>query len=198
MEIFARLLEATIWPLVIGWIFWSVRSELRALLGRMKSAKYKDFEATFERGLAVTEDVARKAIIMSPTMSSTFLALSLKDPNKYSEVSALAMTSPRAAIMDAWRELELAAVTAALNNRVSLTGKRGRVSGIAAIDHLHESRLISEQVKNLYLHLRELRNQANHAAFEMGVDEAKRYAGLALHFSEWLRDFRSSSENHLK
>jgi len=192
VELLVRLLETMIWPLLIGWIFWTVKSETRGLLARLRSAKYRDFEATFERALTETEDTARQLIKAEPR-SFSLLIPAVIDTDKYREVCALAMTSTRAAIMDAWRELELAAVTGGLNNNVSLTGKRGRVSGIAAIDHLHESKVISDQIKKLYLQLRELRNQANHAAFEMGIDEAKRYAGIALQFAEWLRVLKPGS-----
>lgn len=192
METFTRLVDTLVWPLLIGWVFWTLKTEISGLLGRLKSAKYKDFEATFERELRETEKTAIESIKAEPLSISIF-ALALKDADKYQEVCNLATISARAAIMDAWRELELAAVTAGLNSHVPLTGKRGRVSGIAAIDHLHESKVISPEVKKLYLQLRHLRNQANHAAFEMGIDEAKRYAGISLQFSEWLRDLRPDS-----
>ena len=78
------------------------------LATRLSSFKYKEFEARFDEELRQVKQVAgavRTGKIEAPKSSP--------EPTEYEELLRIAEVSPRAAIAEAWRRVELAATEAA-------------------------------------------------------------------------------------
>lgn len=176
MELFITLIIGIAWPVVVIWIAYLFKSELRTLLHRMSQLKYKDVEAKFETRLAEAE-----------AKVSTIEQIAPSEPprpeitSKLESLLRIADVSPRAAIMEAWVLIE------------EVAGKSGFVQG-AAIPRVNPHLFAEELVRlgklpkgsdSLLDQMRRLRNQAAHLPeFSINQDEADRYLQLAARMSE--------------
>ena len=73
MEHFVEIIKAIAWPIAIVWLGYVFRSEVRQLLGRMSSLKYKDMEANFDKQLAKAESEAKSITVNKKPVSYTHL-----------------------------------------------------------------------------------------------------------------------------
>lgn len=174
MNLIVQLLTGIAWPVVVLWIAYLFRAELRNLIGRVSRFKYKDLE--FESGL---EKAETSIAVIEATRS-------LPEPNalvegRLEQLRDLMRVSTRAAVMEAWIMIEEAAAKSGF-----ITGAQTpRTNVMSFITYLvHQGRLPSESV-TLAGKLRELRNQAAHyfdfslPAFELSTKDADRYLVLA-------------------
>lgn len=103
----------------------------------------------------------------------------------YEHLARIGEVSPRAAILEAWREVEVASVVAAAQDGVAVNGK---TDGNGVIRALAEKRAIPPELRDLYEQLRELRNKAAESKdFTLPPEEAERYVNLALGLAALLR-----------
>ena len=169
MDHFVEIIKALAWPLSVTWLGYIFRSEVRLLLNRMSSFKYKDVEASFERELAEAENNAKRII--------TSVAPSSQDLSQKEQLFRISEVSPRAAVVEAWTLIETAAI------------KNGLISGTAIqrtnpkmiVEYLVKSGEFSPESINLIEQLRRIRNQASHMSdFEISQNEAERYLDLAV------------------
>jgi hypothetical protein len=173
MSMIVDLVAALAWPatvLVLGLLF---RSELRGVIGRLTHVKYKDWEAQFDRELREAERRAKEIpeVHREPR-------LQLPESTEHERVLRLAQISPRAAVVEAWREVELATSRAA---RVAGLSVEGRIAGTRHFQKLVQQEVVAGSFVPLYEQLRRLRNEAAHAPeFEIDQAEAERYVDLAL------------------
>lgn len=182
MDMIVELVKALAWPttvLVLGGMF---REELRAVLSRITHVKYKDIEAKFDRELQAAEDEAKALPLLPPPglpPAPTGKPLPLRPSIvRYDHVVRLISVSPRAAITEAWRELELATSRAA--KTVGLDLEAGRIAGTRHIRELVQRDVLPKSVLPVYDRLRKLRNEAAHVAdFDISVSEAERYIDVA-------------------
>jgi hypothetical protein len=175
MENIVELVKALAWPVASVWLGYIFRSEISKLLSRMSHFKYKDVEAEFEKVLAEAEaEAARIPVAKSPP--PLFEAM-----NKLEQFRRIAEVSPRAAIMEAWVLVELAATESGLVAGSVIP----RTSPRMIIDFLMKSGKLPESSLPLINRLRQLRNQAAHLPdFALTQDEAERYLELAIKSAE--------------
>jgi hypothetical protein len=152
MEHFVEIVKALAWPIAAIWIGYIFRSEVRQLLGRVSSFKYKNVEASFEKILVQAEKSANN--IEKPKLKETDLELSQKE-----QLLRIAEVSPRAAIVEAWTIIE----TAAMKNGLWTGAAIKRTNPKMILDHLESSGKLS--------HLPE---------FAVTQDDAERYLDLAV------------------
>jgi len=167
MEHFVEIIKAIAWPIAIVWLGYVFRSEVRQLLGRMSSLKYKDMEANFDKQLAKAESEAKSITVN-------------KKPNENlsqtEQLLRIADVSPRAAIVEAWTLIEMAASKKGLKAGVALP----RTSPKMIVDYLQMSGELPQNSIKLIEQLRKLRNQAVHMPdFAISQSEAERYLELA-------------------
>ncbi len=98
MEQINKLLDVVIWPCVVLIVFVMLRKPIKALLPFVENIKYKDFEIKFRKGLDQTKEELKEAGIELPT--------EIEDK---SESYKLIEISPSSAILESWKELEVAA-----------------------------------------------------------------------------------------
>jgi hypothetical protein len=55
MEHTVEIIKAIAWPVAAVWLGYIFSGEIKKLLGRVSSLKYKDMEASFEKELAEAE-----------------------------------------------------------------------------------------------------------------------------------------------
>jgi hypothetical protein len=171
--------KAIAWPSVVLFAFVVLRKNIAGLIPFLQRLKYKDLELEFDRQLKEAE--AEVADELPPSSAPALL------PGVSDTIIELARVSPRAAVTEAWREVEAAAVEAARRNKISLNGERS-TSPLRLIRALERAGLVDSDKRALFHDLRNLRNQAVHAPeFALSTEAALDYVSLARRLAEYLR-----------
>lgn len=176
MENIIKLIEAIIWPITtisLGLIF---RSEFRQILKRFNKLKYKGIEADFDKELKHIEN--RAEILIEKTKEISSLPSNREQYyNTNNRLIEIAEISPRAAISESWRELEI--------ETVKLLTSLGYNSSNVQMSKIFRNILIDNNYPksfyNDYRKLRELRNKSVHANdFDINQSDAERYITTTL------------------
>jgi hypothetical protein len=174
LETIVGLIRAIAWPFTIFALAILFRHEVRAVLGRLSRLKYKELEATFDESLREVERIASAVTI--PPLERVRQSEKLT-PGAEERLDRLVEISPRAAITEAWIEVESAISFAAERLGIS---SGGAVSQAKIVQMLHEKRIMNDEVVTTYNRLRSLRNEAIHAQdFALPITETERYVDLA-------------------
>lgn len=192
-EALVRLLEVVSWPAVVVISVLLLKPEMNFVLGRLNKFRYGSAEAEFGQALVRAERAAPQSEIRIVRPGD--VTPSLDDADRIEQLFQLAKVSSRGAVMDAWRELELAAVGAALALGRKVTGPLDRVSGIAAVEELERHGDVSVGVLNFYRELRSLRNRANSSDFQLSVEDARKYVALAMQLASYFRRIRREAKS---
>ncbi|HTV56598.1 MAG TPA: hypothetical protein VMI06_17005 [Terriglobia bacterium] len=148
------------------------------LLMRMK---YKDFEIEFGRDMAEVRAEATEELPLVEAGGD--------QSAEEQRLADLAKTSPRAAIAEAWRQVELAASLAVRRNEIPL--RLAEVTATHVMRSLERHRVIDPGKIGLMHDLRGLRNQAVHAPdFAVSTEAALEYVQLAQRMREYLQTAR--------
>lgn len=177
-----QLIEILAWPITVLAIASALRSPLLKLIARINAVEAGGVRAEFGAQLfefrQTTED------------NGSDNELKVYD-SKGSQLQRLAEFSPNGAVVDAWREVELATISAALHNNLEVRGAKGRVSGNAAVREMREQGLINQSTYEVYLKLKDLRNKAAHSSETIESSDAKEYSLAALELASKFREIRS-------
>jgi hypothetical protein len=202
MTFVVGVLKAIAWPAtLLGVTFW-LRKPIRDLVPLLRKLKVKEFELEFAK------KVERLDIDAHPKPRNPKVQFSLDAPEtgkEHAEVDAntdipgkkltreeevlrLAPLSSRAAIMEAWGEVETAAAEAAASHWGP--GNRPEtfrtMAGLGA--HLLQSKVIDDSQLVAFNTLKDLRNKAAHAEeLKIGVSETQKYVELAFALAKHIR-----------
>ncbi len=180
MDSFVKLIDALAWPTAVIWLGYIFRSEIRNLLGRVSELKYKDLEAKFEKELATAEAQAKVAIPKERAVSVIDEEPVYPSPydEKYEQLLRIADESPRAALLEAWIEVETSLAEAIENQGL---GHGRRIMPRKAVIELINTGRYAKTVLPLFEDLRRLRNEAAHAPqFVPNKQQTRRYLQLAI------------------
>lgn len=170
-EFVLGLAKALAWPLTIYFVALIFRRELRQIMRRLNRVKYGDWEAYFERELERAEESASGLVILDNH------DLAATKPADYHRIMSLVEISPDAAIMEAWKEIELSLAKAVQAAGIDIKHK---FSGVPEVSELVRRGLLPKDMLLLYSNLKHLRNRAAHApSFELDRSAAVRYIELA-------------------
>jgi|SRR5882672_12240005 len=174
-----EIVKATAWPAVVLVVIVLLRKPLRGLLPYLTRFKYKDFEVTFGREAAE----ARAEATQLPSPEG--LAPAALPPIS-TEVARLISVSPRAAVIEAWREVDTAARLALIRREAMqpqlMTTSPSKIATLLASYHIFEPRQVA-----LFHDLRTMRNEAAHAPeFALPEFAARDYAEAAARLVELL------------
>jgi hypothetical protein len=179
LQFIASIVNSLAWPLVVLGSVVILRGPLRALLPLLQRLKYKDLELDF--GQQVRELNAEVAAEL-PAPGAAALPPIGGDP----VIARLAETSPRAAVLEAWRAVEAAALLAA--RRLGGEVFRDKAFTLHAIRFLEGLDGLDSAIVSLLRDLRGLRNQAAHAPeFALSPGSALEYAAAADRVASYLR-----------
>lgn len=175
-----EVLKAVAWPGVVLTAVLLLRKQLRALVPLLTKLKYKDLELVFGREAA---EARAEAANLPPPPGRAVAPLPQISP----EVQRLLSVSPRAAIMEAWREVEQAARESAIRRQVSQPGlgtiAPGKLANLLAVHGILEPPQLG-----LFHDLRALRNQAAHAPeFVLSEDAARDFVEAAGRLIDYLK-----------
>lgn len=165
-----------------------LRKPLVGLIPLLQRIKYKDFELEF--GRQVREVRAEANEELPPPQKPKAMIPQAPDP-----ILELARVSPRAAVTEAWRQVEAAALDAAQRNNVPLK-YREAVSPVRVIRALEKAEVVDPAPMAIFHDLRALRNQAAHAPeFALSTEAVIEYVDLARRLIEYLSSVGRNPES---
>jgi hypothetical protein len=178
-EFIASLVNSLAWPMAVVILVLILRKPLAGLIPLLQRLKYKDLELEFGRRV---EEVSEKLVAAIPRPTLKYVP----SPSE-SRAIQLAEVSPRAAVMEAWREVERAVIGAAKRNDLSTGKEQGRVTSLRAIRSLEQAEMVERDKARLLNDVRVLRNQAAHAPeFALSKDSAIEYVNAAQQLTSYL------------
>ena len=143
------LVRALAWPVTVVLLVLLFRAEIKKLMSRLSEHKYRDVAARFSAELDIAEENAASTDLLTakrpkpkPESEKTYGELS-------ELVDRLASESPRAAALEAWRHLELAAETAAgkLGMKLRQYGLAAEHGGKRNLRRFNQMKRIAAQAK---------------------------------------------------
>ncbi|MGY4515067.1 hypothetical protein [Lysobacter sp. HA18] len=180
LEFIAAMTQALAWPIALIVVFLLVRRQLIARLPDLESLEWKDFRFRFGRRVHELATQTRQALVDTEAAGAAPL-------DGESHRLQLAEISPRAAILEAWIELEGAAAVALKRRGAKVTRQELQQPSRLA-DALITSGLLGASQAGLLSELRRLRNAAAHAADpKITADTAREFVGVAGAFERLLR-----------
>ncbi len=183
-----KLIDTLIWPLVTIALGFMFRGEIRKMLMRINKFKYKDLEATFEKELSKIEHSSQK---LPEKVTSNIASYRKMYDDTYYRLIQISDVSPRAAISEAWRELELA--TSSLMIAFGYQPNNVQMSKVFR-NILYDNEYPSSIYQD-YKRLRDLRNKAVHAEdFEISQIESERYIRTALDIAIFIKKLSNTSD----
>jgi hypothetical protein len=160
-----------------------LKSELSGLLPHVRKLKWKEFEAEFEQKLAEARDnldldhEGGHADLIGNTTSGL-------GANPYTQLASI---SPRSAILESWRAVELAAYKAA--KATSSDAHNPKMTSAEIAKSLREKNLLDGNEDMVFSLLRDLRNKAAHSKdFTLSSEEALEFTLLARRLQASLED----------
>lgn len=166
-EFILGITDSLAWPVTVILIVFLLRSDIGAVLRKVKRLKHKDTEVDFERELEVALETAA---------SDSTLAEPLDDG---SEMSELAKYSPRGAIIESWLQVEKALKVYAEKHGLEFDERKPFRLGQGHAENSEYARLGNSTIETLKS-LRFLRNQAVHMSdTDLDYQEAIEYQELA-------------------
>jgi len=164
----SKMAESFAWPIatLIGILL--LRKPVFGLLPFVQKLKYKEFEVEFgKRVKEVTAEVERE---LPPTGNQLEFVQLESNP-----IVKLAEVSPRSAVLEAWRSVEIASLSVARK----LLGPEfhNRTMTYQALRAFEKNEKIDRNIVGLLRELRSLRNEAAHAPeFALSRESALDYA----------------------
>ena len=175
----SNVIQALAWPLTLLILILLLRTPITNLIPLIQRLRYKDLELEFGQRV---EEAKVEAAQELPEAAEEPTPLG---PEREAIVR-LAEISPRAAVLEAWRRVELATLaTAKIASGDNLPIK---VKPFQAIRALEQNERIERSAINLLKELRSLRNEAAHAPqFALSQESALEYTALAENVVNYLR-----------
>lgn len=171
----ANVIGSLAWPITMLTAVILLRKPIGKLLPLLRRAKYKDLDLEFGQKLEELEQKANRASLPKSIEPPVWAGENPDDWTFGDYIERLAPISPRVAISEAWRHVELALKEAA--KKLGIAESRDTLQVAKA---MQESGMLSRDAVSLLADLRGLRNRAVHAKeFDLDPDQAMEFARLA-------------------
>jgi len=176
-----EMVKALAWPVTALAAIVMLRRPIAVLIPLARKLKFKELEMEF--GEQVKETKAEAAAELPP---STMKAL---PPGAQDTLNELARVSPRSAITEAWRELELTVQAAAQRFPIPVPDTTYRSPATTqSVRDLARIGVVDPGKLSVYYNLRSLRNQAVHAPeFAVSTEAAMDYVQTTRQLAEYFR-----------
>ncbi len=181
METIIQIIDIIIWPLTILIILYIFRKQFSLVISNLSRIRYKELEANFGKQLRSIEND-------TPEIFSTS---NKEDKNNNDTISVterlaqIADLSPRAAITEAWIQIEKALFELAEKSGITEFQRR---TDYKILQALQKRKVIQEGVYKAYTELKSLRNEAAHnPQFNISPDEAQQYIDYSEDFANYIR-----------
>lgn len=176
----SKIVSSLIWPFVVILIVIILRKPLRELIAelgrRLRRIKFPGGEAEFSDELAEIKEAADEANLPPAPIAPPVEPLLLEVEGDQRQWARLAELSPRAAITEAWRQVEIVMREAA--RRYDIQEKKP-YSVLALIRALGKRQILTPDILAIVSDLRSIRNTAaNGVEFEISRTDAADYVSL--------------------
>lgn len=190
-----KFIDVLAWPSVVLILVFALKEQLPELipgiskiLSSLKNLKFGKLEMKFSREIQQLESEVPVEIetVVLDTVSS-------EKPAQSERLKQLIELSPRLAIIEAWRIVELSAVDF-LRKQLDSTDLRFR-SVYEILDSLESNEFITKSTGRFFRKLNRLRNHAAHSTdFDISEQDARGYMHSALNFAIFLEFGTGQSE----
>lgn len=176
----SEALKSLAWPAVVVFLVLMLKKPITELIPLLRKLKYKELEMEFSETVAAlkSESDTSKAAVGTPEISQT---------QPQNRLLQLVSFSTRAAIMEAWLEVEAAATAAASSfwsQPPSDTFKNSPRLG----EYLLQCKVIDAKQLEIFNKLKQLRNKAAHAEeLNLSEHDARSYVELASELAAHIR-----------
>lgn len=188
----SAVIDSTAWPVAISVVALLYRGHIGRLLKRVRGAKYGDAEVYFRDELdkieahasslptgqdsEVTDTSIETSQLTAHTKTDGKQLLDDSKPELQDRFTELAKLSPSAAVLDAWRSVELELERSF--RKSGLSQKDRRMPPIQLSVKLYEMGVIHRHTMEILKELSRLRNAAAHSE-ELSITDAYRFKTLA-------------------
>jgi hypothetical protein len=178
----AEMTKSLAWPLLLGTFLIALRKEVASLISDLRHLKYKDLEADFGKQIeSMTVEADKAGLPPAPKQ------ISGKSETEYllpeDRFLRLAEVAPRAAIMEAWLDVESALRELAKRHNKPVDEHPYNI----ARSFFQLGVLFRSDIK-LFDELRSLRNSVvHHSAVEVSKENAIEYRDVAVRFIEEIK-----------
>ncbi len=167
-----EIVKALAWPTSAIVLVFLLRKPIVELVPLMKKLKYKELELEFSQEIkTLKSEITESSGVGTPTIT-------VSEPTN-SKALELISFSTRAAIMEAWIEVEIAATEVAS----SFWGKSPNetMRNLPRLgEYLHQCNVIDDKQLKTFHRLRQLRNKVAHAqAINLNEEDAKSFIVMA-------------------
>lgn len=180
----SKLVEALAWPAVVVGVLVFLGKELPNIVRTLRKLKFKDIEMEFGEAVTALAAETKRAV---PAAKSDAKVLGQPEDVVRSRLRAVAELSPRAAILEAWLQVEAAAAEfIRKRGSTSLTSMPGP---LRILDGLRHAGVLTPPQEAAFEHLRRLRNEAVHTPeAEFTSVAVSTYIESALAMAAYLED----------
>jgi hypothetical protein len=173
LDFAAKVIGSIAWPATMLTIIIFLRKPIRDLLPFLERLKYKDFELSFRRQL---QEALESSDIREVTGGTE------------SDLEKIAHTSPRSSIMEAWRQLELAAEARLEELKPKI--QQIKLGPDGALGYFQYTGTFIPRTKKTLSKLRALRNQAVHLPDSvLSTEDARSYVQVAETIKKQIQSF---------
>jgi len=153
----SKVMEAIAWPVAAVIILAMLRKDLPAIARSLRRFKYKDIELEFRAAAeAIAEEVKEAVPPLNPDVR---ISGSTRDALK-NRLEAISELAPRAAILEAWLQVESAA--ADVLRVKGLDSLKAYPGPLRLREGLYKGGVLNKQQVKIFEQLRTLRNEAVH------------------------------------
>lgn len=181
-----ELVKALAWPITIIILASQFRDSINEMLTKIKSLKYKDFEAILEN-----IEKEEKSVPEITSKEPTTQKLPEDKKSTFNDVYNLLESSPNMAVVQAYSYIELEAFLVLRHDKSidgSTVDKIARSPSLV-FRHLRKMGVIDEKVFNLIGHLKALRNGIVHSSYvKLSTEDALRYLEAAEKLYYYLKE----------
>jgi hypothetical protein len=179
LSFIAELVNALAWPAALVALVVMLRKPLSDLIPLLQRLKYKDLELEFGRAIEEVKEEVQAQLPSAPATRALPAGAS-------AVLVKLADMSPRAAIIEAWRQIEEELIAAAQRKGLDLPS-RPAILPVYVLRLMHEKGFVDSDKVAIINELRSLRNSAAHAPdFALSKESALEYAEVAARLVEYL------------
>ncbi len=182
LSFIAELVKALAWPATLFLLIIMFKAPLLELIPGLRRLKYKGLELEFERKLERLETEAEQASLPPPEVPILVPLDRVQELPLMKLIEMIAPVSPRAAVVETWRQIELA-----ISNAFTRIGRPYPRSWVITRLLLKHEGLLPQSALSILQDLRALRNQAVHFGLDLNAEHAVQYAVLAQRLIEALR-----------
>jgi len=169
-DIFIRLIQVSIWPLMILFLVLFFKSKLPLIIPYIKSIKYKDLQVEIDHD--IFEATKKTDAIENEYYSSRPAEKVKRQDLNFDKLNRLSNESPRAVILEVWLELE------DVLKRCAKQFQFDKTQNIYAImNQLYRKEILSSSEMQLLNEMRVIRNNVFHLKdYSLDKDAAMDYA----------------------